>query len=433
MTATNPGIPAPQLLTERASVRGLLEEARKARSLFLRDGELYRSAIQSGQEVNRDVQGNVKQQSSKAVALWGMERPKELGHAPAWLDAGSLYEELVMCAGEEGRPDYIFCLDPWSAQLLTRTKELMPEAKWVLVTDLSTEKDVGDSSYWESMQEWFRSLPFAAIVAREAWVEAVSSYVPPARAGFRELRPSRVHLARLGAWRWMRVTGPISAGTPALEDVTFLTRFSGSLLHIKLFLESVARQNYPKRSLRVFILLGDSAPELNDYLRWFAIAQPELRIETIQAGPKAEGDWDNLRGRLRRERPHAHLVKIDDYAILPLDFCSAISGGDCSREPRQSRYAEMSLEACAHLATGNLDPVTEYDKLLAAFRTAGTGDRNMSCADRAVSVPPDLWVDADEKSLARIFGISAEEDRMIQDLPPISSAGGVLLKLVDLA
>lgn len=144
-------------MTKEVDVNALLAEAGQGTALLLTHRSLRR--VENGGERLRELLCTDDDARPAGRAI--LESSDRLGHAPAWIDAGVVYEELLE---DRGSADFIFCLDPWAAQLLSRAKESAPDAKWVLVTDPTTE---GTGEYWEALDRWLGSLPWSMIVPRD--------------------------------------------------------------------------------------------------------------------------------------------------------------------------------------------------------------------------------------------------------------------------
>lgn len=287
---------------------------------------------------------------------------EDLGDAPAWIDAGGLYEDLVTALEAQGPVDYVFCLDPWTAQLRSRIQEIAPKARWILISDPPERKDSEHREYTEQLDAWFQTLSFAALLPREA-LEA-----PVAVA---EQSPAIVHLEKPGAWQWRRIL------PQATVSRLFLIRYSGSVLHLRLFLDSLARQTAPKGSLSGVLLRGEGGEDPTACLRWFALSQPHMVMTAL--GLSNEDAWKSELSRILSRHGGATLVLISDHAVLPEDFAK--------NPPQAAKSVALSAEASAHILTGNLDPLPNYESLLKAFL-----DQNQeSDVDIARVLAPEAW------------------------------------------
>lgn len=287
------------------SVDELLNEAAQGTSLVL---------------TCRGIQ-RLESSDNQHLALGGEILPstEEFGHASAWIDTGALYEELV---ADRGSADFIFCLDPWAAQLLSRANEAAPEAKWILVSDL----DQREGAYWQDLEHWYKSLPWTAVISRKLWDQALERRKNPEAAA--------LHAQQQGAWQWKTIAPPAPE-----RAVVFQVRYSGSFPHLKLFLESLARQ---QGRIRCRILACDPSEDLRRYLRWHAIAHPRIELEI------ADGPLDGV-------------LELDDHLILPVG------------RPL-SPVATLNPEVTAQILTGNLDAFGHYEKLAGGAATIRLGD-----------------------------------------------------------
>src|SRR5262245_57934118 len=101
--------------------------------------------------------------------VFGQEAPSTLEHAGPWVDTGSVFEELVSYLEKETAPDFIFCLDPWAAQLRSGAGEIAPRADWVYVSDLVDRKSGVHREYWGQLEAWFSDASFQVIISRGDW------------------------------------------------------------------------------------------------------------------------------------------------------------------------------------------------------------------------------------------------------------------------
>jgi hypothetical protein len=387
---------APALLNTSSDVKALLAEAGKSGVLVVSRRGLER-ADATGEallETLRAVGSHADTcQGKGSREFFDDLSADDLGHAPSWIDAGSVYEELI--AADTSQPaGYVFCLDPWAAQLI-RDDDAQSGARWYFVSDLDSRKDLSHEGYWEQLAEWLARRPFAGIIAKEAWDDVLRS-APVAAAA--EDRPPAIHLQKPGAWQWK--TFSHSSGRPmAAEDViVFLVKYGGSIPHLRVFLDSLARQEYPNEAVRTTILTPEHTRELETYLRWFGLAHPTLKIDTLVITDSGNAPWKGTLDRLLRSLPDALVVLGTDRAILPKTF-ARVSRDNSKKDPLPSiSGVPMSAEASAHVITGNLDAVANYEALLTAF----SSEAKASPSESLRLIPKALWKGGRDGPMAKI-------------------------------
>lgn len=228
-------------------------------------------------------------------------------HVAGWIGAGHVHEELLKLSPA---PDFVFCLDPWAAMLLGRSRALHPKAKWVYVRDPA--KLGKDREYWEETDAWLGQLGFDEILPVEALATA-----PPAPATRK----------RPGAWEW-RTFGSAASAT------AIAVRYSGSILRLRVFTESFLRQGEVPSLL---IVAPEPSAELWGFISLLRLSRPELKVEVVPAAP-------------------TDAPLLDDGLILPMDF---------QRRARGRRLI-LNPEVAAHILLGDLDPLPVYEDLLRA-------------------------------------------------------------------
>jgi hypothetical protein len=402
-------IGAPSVLDDPSEVKALLSEAEDARVLAISRRELVRAdcAGRSLLDTLRELGRHADDSAGKgSLEILGDAPVGDLGHAPSWIDAGGVYEDLVAHGPEQG--DIIFCLDPWAAQLI-RDDDSASGARWFVVSDVNVRKPASHEDYWAQLEEWLERRPFAGIISREAWEEALGSRAVPS-----------VHLQRPGAWQWKTMGGtaePSGAGTQAL---LFLVKYSGSLPHLRVFLDSLARQDHPRERLRATILISEESEDLRRYLRWHALAHPTLAVEALVMSP-SETDANAELNRSLEAFPGALVVMTGDHTILPSGFSRVALEMSAARVLPSLPGLPLSAEASAHAVTGNLDAVAHYESLAAAFSRAPE-----SAAEDAVRlVPAEAWRGGDLGPVANIMAY-------VRETGHAAVGGPALLQLGDL-
>ncbi len=300
----------------------------------------------------------------------------DLGHAPAWIDAGLQYEALITHIEDHGELDYIFCLDPWAAQMLSSGEHSHTRTRWVFVTDRHGQRSEGQEEYWDRMAEWFQALPFYAIIAKEVWDAAL-----PSQADFRSPNriaqdSSRVFLEKPGAWQWKRISERVASERATEDTLLFIVKYSGSLVHLRMLLDSVARQHHPKDRLRIAVLAQGVAIDLPEYLRWFALAQKDITVTAIDL---SENSGEASLAALLTEVSGATVIWVDDHVLLPDRFSESVRVAAKTGTSFAFFGVSISLDISAQILTGNMDPSPHYEQLLNAFTQQGVSD-SLECA-----------------------------------------------------
>jgi hypothetical protein len=372
---------SPAILESASDIRALLCEAEKARVLVLSRHGVVRVEHRIADAV-RDLEQDEERRPGKGSReILAGDSTEDVGHGPFWIDAGSVYEDLLSLGSDTA--DIIFCLDPWAAQLI-RDEDAASGARWYIISDLGSRKSVSYEEYWGQLEEWFERRPFAGIILREAWIEALGSEPtdPPAD------HAASIHLQKPGAWQWRKISGTSE------QLLHFLVKFSGSLPHLRVFLDSLARQDCPKDRLQATIVTSENSEDLRRYLRWHALAHPTLEVESV-ATPHLD--------RTLESHPGAVLVLTGDHTILPPRFARVtlerIAADGCP-----SLYGvPLSAEASAHVLTGNLDPVAHYESLLEACS-------HTSSAEAVRLVPPESWMGGELGPMGNIMAYVRESE-----------------------
>jgi len=392
-------------MTGTESFAEVLEKASRGRCVILsrRDCRGFDSvSLAELKDTLREMGDHTDTCSGDASAEIFGAAAAELGHASAWIDAGLVYEGFADTIQSNGVPDTVFCLDPWAAQLRSRAGEIAPRATWILQSDLDDRKGRERREYWEQLEEWFKSLSFSAIFPKSAWDEVLApSGEPPPRSGAPELFAQKP-----GAWRWRRLTAP-----PQAASVILLSRYSGSLSHLRVLLDSVVRQEGAREGTGIVILAGDEGEDPRTYLKWFEIAHPRQPASLIRTA----GDWKADLNRVLGKAPSAVVVMAGDHAVLPAGFLGTVRRGACPAIVG----IPASLEASAHILTGNLDAVQKYETLLASFFREGKAR-----PDAARVVAAETWNDRSVDPASRLLEIARERRE---------EKGGAPLFLLELA
>jgi hypothetical protein len=397
----------PRLIAASTEILELLADAARGTSVFLTRRELLgceKIGVPELQEALQDL-GRHKESclSRETREMLGTEAPEDLAHASDWLEAGARLEELLSGLESHGPADYIFCLDPWAAQILNQSGQIVPDARWVLVSDVEARKSGKFREYWEQLEQWLGSLPFHAVIPRTAWDRAIVA-VPRAPS---TLKDDRIHLQKPGAWQW-RSTSTTPKPSTNQRAVIFLVRYSGSLSHLRIFLDTVARQDYPKESLRPLILAELDDKGMRAYLKWLSRAHPSLQAMALD--PRG---WKPQLNRILEQQPDAVLVLIGDHSVLPHRFVRAALESLRTQAPPVLLGVPLDLDASAQILTGNLDPLHHYPDLLRAF-SQSSGPQP---AEIGRILPPEQWRDLRDP-VSRIMA-SATPHVASTDAPPV--------------
>lgn len=319
-------------------------------------GELERLSLRL-----RDVEGLVYRGGSGAgPKILCSEGAMDLGHAPSWIGTGQVYEELIAKDESGVHVDYVFCLDAWAASIAAMKPEGIQRSKWVYVSDHNSLQNGPHSEYWGQMARWLVGVGFDAIVAKSVWDRVLSDAQGLASPGGR--RPSeRVHCSVLGAWQWLVYGMLPEREQPRSGCITFLVRSSGSVANFKTLWKSICRQDYDLSKVRVLALVPGHRDELASFLKWAGVAHNEIRTDLI-----------NLEESSNSARIDQGPAQDSEFFALLASDRIMLSRGTAQRLAR-ARVSEsvpavtLDLETSAHIITGNLDPVSHFDKLLQAF------------------------------------------------------------------
>ncbi len=424
-----PAMPVPTRRPAQASeVRELLSEAGRAKSLVLGRQELR--GIEGGRQSHDLLIDALRKMTDlgneyrglESREIFGRDSAQELGDALAWVDAGSLYEALVKYVETSGPVDFIFCLDPWAAQLLSRAQELGSGIRWILVSDVPIRRTEGHPEYWDRMEEWFNTLPFFAIIPKNLWDLAISVREDEHRHGMVEGHSGRIHLESPGAWQWRRIGRAESSPHPGEDLVFFCVRYSGSLSHLKILLDSLARQDFPKNRLRAVILAREVGNELPDYLEWFGLVHADLQATQLSCSREL---WETDLNEVLGSVPGACVVVVDDHALLPDRFAIGVSEAVQEKISTALIGIPLSLEVSAQIITGNLDPISNYARLVQAF----AGKPAKGLPESARIIPPQVWNRSEGGFAQRILNPTQKENGLDS---AHSTRGMGLLQLVDL-
>ncbi|HXC66061.1 MAG TPA: hypothetical protein VN638_01510 [Nitrospiraceae bacterium] len=336
--------------------------------------------------------------------IFSGEAAVELGHAVSWIDAGTVYEDLIALFESQEPPDVVICMDPWAAQLCKRPEVDRSQCRWIFVTDSQQMRTSAHSRYWDQVEAWLAELPFYAtfclgVVGSERTTaldpESQTSHPKPAVI-------SRTYLEKPGAWRWKRISEPQPLEMPGTGIITLLLQHSGSLSHLRIFMDSWARQDFSKSRMRLLLLARAWSQDLSDYLRWLSLVHTDLDIVRIDQSQESWGE--QLDGALATLLGST-LVMTGDHALLPETFASTVRGCSGSKTGTVILGVPMSLEVSAQIILGNMDHIRHQDSLLRAF----AGASRHQPIEIARVFPPLLW-GAEAKAISQQL-LSLSEDK----------------------
>jgi hypothetical protein len=292
----------------------ILQEAAESTSVWVT------SQVVDEAELNRRVRGALRPRDPESVRVLSVPEetlreivPTELpDHVCGWIGAGYVHERLLELSPA---PDFVFCLDPWAAMLIGRSRALLPKAKWTYVKDLPAREN--EREYWDAANEWLDGLGFDQVLPVEALARSTSGQV----------------LKRPGSWE-LRSLGASPGKQVAVR--------CSSVLRLRVFAEALLRQE--KLPSALLIASKEPSIELARFAACLRLSYPGLRVDIVSDAP-----------------PDA----LDDGLILPADFLRR-SGTPGCRVPLDPRVA-------AQILIGNLNPFPVYAQLRAAHR-AGPDD-----------------------------------------------------------
>jgi hypothetical protein len=252
------------------------------------------------------------------------------------------------------------------------------------------------------MESWFSELPFSAIIPRSVWDAALSGKPEDGKPDQVDDSPARHHLARSGAWQWRRISSTGPENHAGEDTIVFMVYFSGSLSHLRVFLDSVARQEFQMSRLRPVILCPEKRPDVAAYLLWFGMVHPEVKVTEVD---RSVDGWESQLNGILNQIQAATVVLIDDHALLPSKFGSEVQEMKRAQTCTMFFGLPMSLEVSAQIITSNLDPIPHHEKLLLAF-----GRKQMDgLAEIARILPAQVWLESRDDPAQHIFRKAAEQ------------------------
>jgi len=385
--------------TKGAAVASLLAEAAKNGGIVISRRELRRYQGLSVVELRKALVKAVDHEpgclSIPVREILLEEQAGELGHAPAWLEAGARYEELIAALESQGPAEYVFCLDPWAAQLLGSRDGAGLGARWVFVRDEATREREQLREYWEQLDHWFGNIPYHAIISREELERSIRDESPVGTPG----GDDRIILQKPGSWQWRQISKPSRRSPRPTGALLLIVRYSGSLSHLRVLLDSLARQDYPKHLLRLAILAAEPCPDVKSYLKWYSHCHPSQGPSLVDISDPDQGKWRADLNRVLAQSSGAVIVLVGDHSILPDKF-SRKAVEISSADPRPVIFGvPLGDQASAHILIGNLDPIPNYEILL---RTASSGTASER-SEVARILSPAEWASGNGDPLSKIM------------------------------
>ena len=424
-----------------SDVLALLHEASGTRSVALVRGTCEplgspgrsQSGLGLGVRLLELMRSTAHAGGAREMQLFEPDTLETLGHAPLWERAGALYEELLARSQNEGAPTYIFCLDPWSAQILSRMNESFPSARWILISDLARRKGGQDQDYWEKLDEWLRALAFFAIVPLDVLTEVTEKAEIALPLLPHSTSEGRTVLEKPGAWQWRRLR---RAAPPARRAppgyLLFVSPFSGSLPHLGVFLRCLVRQEYPQSHLGLLLLVRQASGDLETFLKWHRLVHPEMRIEALVASLCERNDWENEVRTLLAKNPAMRIAWLHDHVLLPAKLAQAIDRADRDGARIRLGSLPLSLEISGRILLGEEDPIVSYEKLITPFREALQAGVLDPSGEHGFALPSGLGKGRETELLIQI-GAYFEGRKISPTLEPSAQCNPIdLLRVGDL-
>jgi len=150
------------------------------------------------------------------------------------------------------------------------------------------------------------------------------------------------------------------ASTP---DFAILTCCYKYLQRFRIFLDSIARQDYPRDRIEICVAAPGNPDGLFEYLELFHQAHQKIRISVVEI---PETDCKN-RGKMINAAFKASSAPVvmaaDCDIILPSYFIKNMLSAHSPKHVLGCWRTPLDANVTAHIVTGNLDPVDLFDQL----------------------------------------------------------------------
>lgn len=422
-----------------------LESASQARVLLLSTslGTTISAALKGSLELLRGREATDEE-------LWELcgRAPEAVAHGVtpelpaetlAWIEAGDLFEGLLAAAAKGYVFDHVFCLDPWAALIMTAGRRVFPKAKWYFVSDFEDRGRSGASDYWTNTGAWIRALPFdleipIAHLAADArrtpsWNRVAPPICAPETRGITSAQKGTEQERLSRRWGATLTRQPETARLPA-KALTVFILYGGRLLNLRASLDTLARQECDTAGLSIRVVSSGSSEILSECLRHFSVAHPQIPWDWLDAGPGGNPSISALAPKLFTKPDGRLLVFTDDSTLFPVDFVKRVLGRGASGGHWPVQRITLPGEASAHVLTGNLDPVTHYEKLIAASLIGDPGKRQA-----ALVLDPEVFRPINGERAPQLEGILAgllgTVDPVRASTPASTAPKDYLLALAD--
>lgn len=146
-------------------------------------------------------------------------------------------------------------------------------------------------------------------------------------------------------------------------DFSVLTFCYKYLQRFRIFLDSIARQDYPQERIEVCIVVPGNPDGIVEYLQLFQLSHPRLRVRIEQV----EDTQFRNRGKMINTAFHLSKGRVvmvaDGDIVMPPDFVSSMLREHDEKAVVGCWRTALSREITAQVITGNLDAVEHHEKL----------------------------------------------------------------------
>jgi len=85
-------------------------------------------------------------------------------HESCWIAAADLHEKAVAYFKSGCTPEFVFCIDPWAANLKMPLSALAQKSKWIFISDAKLPRLDADCDYWTEFDTWLNTQQFDAVL-----------------------------------------------------------------------------------------------------------------------------------------------------------------------------------------------------------------------------------------------------------------------------